>query len=202
MTRGWENPCMWANSTVWTHIHPTSRRLYTPESTPTATTVSPGCQLTAPGSGGVGGTVIPQTDPLVLLHAKVFGSYTLANLNRLFHSIPGTESSLGWGLWPQEYHSKPLINPFLIISPVPTVCFSLLLSRSVTLQACLLLSKEAKESYPRKSLFLPESKELVHEVPSLYPSSAASEGTSSTKSPERGRKRPAKYNSEHSALVA
>lgn len=128
---------------------------------PTATTTPPGLQLSALGSAGAGETVIPKTGTLVLLHAKVFGWYTLANVNRLFHSVPGTER----GLWPQESHSKPLINPFLIISPVHTVCFSLLLLRSLILQACLLLSKEAKESCPRKSLFLPDSRELVHEVP-------------------------------------
>lgn len=52
-------------STPWTTGFTSQRAL------PTATTTSPGPQLTALGSGGVRGTVIPKTDTLVLLLAKV-----------------------------------------------------------------------------------------------------------------------------------
>lgn len=128
--------------------------------TPPATATAARPQLAVPRSGGLGGTVIPKPDILVLLHAKVFRWYTLANfLIALCCSLPDTDSSLRQGCQPQESHSKPPTNPFLLISPVHTVCFSLLLSKSVILQTCRLLSREAKESRVRRSLFVPEPEE-------------------------------------------
>ena len=69
--------------------------------TPPATTMAARPQLAAPHSGGLGGTIIPKPDTLVLLHAKVFGQYTLANFFiALCCGVPGTDSSLERGCRP------------------------------------------------------------------------------------------------------
>jgi len=56
---------------------------------------------------------VPKPDTLVLLRAKVFGRYTLANFFiALRCSAPDTNSSLGRGCWPQESHSQILFFLF------------------------------------------------------------------------------------------
>lgn len=175
MTRGWENPCRGS----WMHIYPMNHRIHIPESTSSIhhyiSCTSAHCTWLKRGGRDCNSQ---NWHSLVLLHAKVFGWYAFANFNRLFHSVSGTESSRGWGLQPQEPYSLLLINPFLIISPVHTVCFSLLLSRSVILQGCLLLSKEAKESCPRSHCSFQSLRNLFMKYHlASYPSSAAHEGT-------------------------
>lgn len=144
MTTVHRNPCGWASGAVWGHIHPLTAGSMIQRATPPAAATAARAQLAAPHSRELGQTIIPTLDALLLLHAKVLGQYTLANFFIAFCcSAPGTKSPLGQGCRPYKSHSKPLTNPVLI-SPVHTVCFYLLLPKSVILQGCLLLSREAK----------------------------------------------------------